>query len=323
MDYTFIILLQYNKHFNMAICNVCDKPVRGNQVSVQCSDCKNVFHAQCYKMSKAEVECLTADELPWRCTHCAATRRKSLRFDVDAQEGKFTLEDIMQKITEIADYQKEQEANFNKSYELLSDKLQENTKSVTENNKAIKECLQLIDGLVTENRSLKRKVSELEQKIEDIEQYSRLNTVEIHGVPESKNEDVLQIVKEVGKGLAFEITESMIDACHRLGRRSGPDSPPPGIIVKFVRRLDKEELLKKRRVKSNFSTRHMNLPLDHPVYINEALSPARRRLFAEARKARKDKGYRFLWVRNGKIFLRREEAAPVIQVTCQADLGKL
>ncbi|KAG8315948.1 hypothetical protein J6590_062037 [Homalodisca vitripennis] len=57
-----------------------------------------------------------------------------------------------------------------------------------------------------------------------------------------------------------------------LGRRPGPNSPQPGIVVKFVRRLDKEELLRKRIVKSKFFTRHMNFSMDQPVYINEALS---------------------------------------------------
>ncbi|KAG8295239.1 hypothetical protein J6590_084247 [Homalodisca vitripennis] len=56
-----------------------------------------------------------------------------------------------------------------------------------------------------------------------------------------------------------------------LGRRPGPNSPQPGIVVKFVRRLDKEELLRKRIVKSKFFTRHMNFSMDQPVYINEAL----------------------------------------------------
>ncbi|XP_046674812.1 uncharacterized protein LOC124363600 [Homalodisca vitripennis] len=296
----------------MAVCDVCVKPVKSNQVKLQCSDCKKEFHAQCYNYSRADVECLNAEGLPWRCKPCSAVRRKSLRFDAEVTEGSLTLEDVMQKIIEIADNQKKQEADFNKAYEHMNEKLEENTRSVIEHKESIDKCLKIVDEIIAENNRLTRKVSELERKIEDMEQYSRLNAVEIHGVPESKNEDVVQVIKDVGKGLDMDITDSMIDACHRLGRRSEPGSPPPGIILKFVRRLDKEELLKKRRVKSNFSTRHMNWTMDQPVYLNESLSPTRRRLFAEARKAKKDKGYRFLWVRNGKILMRKEEKSPVI-----------
>lgn len=317
------VLISHLKEFRMPNCDVCVKTVKSNQVKLQCSDCEKEFHALCYNYSKADVECLAAEGLPWRCKQCNATRRKSLRFDADVSEGKLTLDDIMQKIVEIVENQKKQEADFNKAYEHMNDKLEENTKSVMEHKESIDKCLKLVDELVAENSRLTRKVSELESKIEDMEQYSRASMVEIHGVPVSQGEDVVEVVKNVGKGLDMDITESMIDACHRLGRRPGPDSPPPGIIVKFVRRLDKEQLLKKRRVKSNFSTRHMNLPMDQPVYINEALSPARRRLFAEARKAKKDNGYKFLWVRNGRILMRKDEKDEVIQVTCQADLANL
>lgn len=307
----------------MATCGVCVKPVRANQVKMSCSDCSRDFHAACYKMSKADVDCIIADGLPWRCKSCAENRRRSLRFDSEVQEGKLTLEDIMKKITEIAENQKLQESSFNQSYEVLSEKMEENIKAVKDQNSSMQQCMKIIDELLEENRKLTKKVAELELKVEDMEQYSRVNCVEIHGVPQEPHEDVVGVVKAVGKSLDMDISDLMIDACHRLGKRSGPSSSPPGIIVKFVRRLDKEELLRKRRVKRNLSTRHMNLNVDLPVYINEALSPARRRLFAETRRIKREKHYKFLWVRGGKIFLRKEEAAPVVQVTCQADLSKL
>ncbi|KAG8331046.1 hypothetical protein J6590_049483 [Homalodisca vitripennis] len=67
----------------------------------------------------------------------------------------------------------------------------------------------------------------------------------------------------------------------------------------------------------------MNLNVDKPVYINEALSSARRRLFAMAREIKRDKQYKYLWVRGGKIFLRKEESGTITKITCQADLEKL
>jgi hypothetical protein len=117
----------------------------------------------------------------------------------------------------------------------------------------------------------------------------------------------------------MEITDSMIDACHTLA--SKPDSKsPPGIIVKFVRRIDAENLLAKKRDKRDLSTRHLGRADDHPVYVNESLSPARRRLLALARDARRRHGYKWLWVRGGKIFIRKEDSSPVIVVKSQADL---
>ncbi|XP_046686134.1 uncharacterized protein LOC124371822, partial [Homalodisca vitripennis] len=273
-------------------------------------------------MSKADVECVTADNLVWRCQPCASERRKSMRFESQATEGKLTIEDVMKKIIEVAESQKEMEKNFNKSYETLYSKIDESTEAVKIQTEEVEKCLAIVDGLVNENKILREKISSLEARIEEQEQYSRRNTVEIHGIPQEKNEDVVSVVKEVGKALDFNISNTMIDACHRLGKRSEPNSPPPGIVLKFVSRLDKEELLRKRRVKSNFSTRHMNLEMDKPVYINESLTPMKRKLMAEARKFKRENNYQFVWVRDGRIFLRKEETSKVIHVTCQADLPK-
>lgn len=47
---------------------------------------------------------------------------------------------------------------------------------------------------------------------------------------------LLNVVKQVGKAMDFNIVDTRIDACHRLGKEPGPKGPPTGIIVKFVPR---------------------------------------------------------------------------------------
>lgn len=307
----------------MSSCGVCVKSISSKHVKLSCSDCEKEFHGACLKMSKADVECITVDGMVWRCRPCSETRRKSLKFESDAEQGKLTLDDLMKKISEIVDNQKKQENNFNRSYETINEKLEENIKAVKDQNSALEKSLSIINQLMEENKKLHKKVSELEKRCDDMEQYSRANAVEIHGIPMKPNEDVMNIVEDVGRALDVKITPSMIDACHRLGKVTGPSSSPPGIIVKFVRRFDKEELMRKRRVKRDFSTRHLDLAMDQPIYINEALTAARRRLFAAARQVKRGKHYKYLWLRGGNIFLRKEESAPALIVTCQADLDNL
>ncbi|XP_046666370.1 uncharacterized protein LOC124358119 [Homalodisca vitripennis] len=179
----------------------------------------------------------------------------------------------------------------------------------------------LIEALTTENSQLKKKVKELETRLEDIEQYSRSNCIEIQGIPLEPAENVLNIVKDVGRALDFDISDTMVDACHRLGVQKTGDKPP-GIIVKFVRRMDKESFIQRRRVKTTLSTRHIGRKDDCPIYVNESLSPARRRLHALARKFQREKNYKFLWVRNGKIFMRKEDKAPVKVISSEEDLQR-
>lgn len=306
----------------MPNCGVCAKAVAAKQIKLVCCDCNGEFHAVCLKMSKADVDCITVDGLVWRCADCGANRRKSMRFESEASEGKLSLDDLVKAVYEIRDSQKSYEKGFNAAFESLNKTVEENTSVIRQQNEKVDKYCDMIDKLINENMQLKQKLKNLEDRLDDLEQYGRSNSVEIQGVPQEPNENVLTVVKDVGRALNMNITDEMVDACHRLGRRSN-GGHPPGIIVKFVRRFDKDEILKQRRVKRNLSTRHMGRNDDRPIYVNESLSPSRRRLLAAAKVVQKQKNFKFLWVRNGKIFLRREENAPVTVVTSQAELDKL
>lgn len=317
-----IYFLFYLKKFSsvkMSGCGVCVKSITSKQTKLTCGDCKRDFHASCLKYSKADVDCLNEEGLVWRCKDCQSTRRKSMRFESSADEGKLSLEDIMAVVTEIRDSQKNYEKSFNEACNSMDTQLMENTKALKEQKEQNERLCELIESLSSENKELKRKVRVLEDRLESMEQYSRSNCVEIQGIPVTPGEDVLSVVKEVGKALDFPISDSMVDVCHGLGvRQSG--NRPSGIIVKFVRRIDKEEFLQRRRVKRTLSTRHIGRSDDRPIYVNESLTPARRALHALARKYQRERGFKFLWVRNGKIFLRKEEKAPVKVITREEDL---
>lgn len=78
------------------------------------------------------------------------------------------------------------------------------------------------------------------------------------------------LTPEVGKALNIDIDEGMIDACHRIGRKGSEKDRPRGIIVKFLRRTDRDTLMNKRREqKRDFSTRHLGMATDTPIYVND------------------------------------------------------
>ncbi|XP_046687233.1 uncharacterized protein LOC124372864 [Homalodisca vitripennis] len=211
--------------------------------------------------------------------------------------------------------------DFNNSYEALNSKVDDSLKVNTDLSEKLSKFITTIERLESENVQLKVKLHALESRLEEQEQYTRRNCIEIQGVP-VRNNNVMDTVKDVGKALGMEIKEEMIDACHTLGKRKDAEGPP-GIIVKFVRRTDADNLLAKRRAKAQFSTRHLNLGTDNPVYLNESLTPARRMLLKKARDFRRTNGYKWLWVRGGKILMRKEDNGPVINVKCQSDLDSL
>ncbi|XP_046683628.1 uncharacterized protein LOC124369621 [Homalodisca vitripennis] len=174
------------------------------------------------------------------------------------------------------------------------------------------------------NIQLQRKVTDLELRVEDNEQYMRSNTLEIQGIPESKNEYVYEVVKKVGVALDINISREDIDVCHRLKKRNDADRPA-GIIAKFVRREDNLKFLEKRRVKRNLNSHDVGYTSStaNPVYVNESLSPTKRKLLAAAQSVKQEKNYAYLWVRNGKIFLRKAQGDSFIIVSSMEQIEKL
>jgi hypothetical protein len=309
----------------MANCSVCVKKINQNALKIKCVECTNIFHAQCVRMSKADIETLTSEGLVWRCDPCAATRRKSMRLESAATQGGLTIEDVMKVLKEIQEDQAKTARDFNSAHESLQEQLAQTTDAVKEQTAKNEELLKKLEEVVSENIQLRKRVESLEAKLDECEQYSRRNTIEIHGIPAQPNEtqeDVMELVKKVGTGLGVEINDLMIDVCHRLPNRNS--EKPPVLVVKFVRRIDKDKLLEKRRArKGDFSTRHMGLATDNPVFLNEALTTMRRRLFLQAREVKKRLKYDYLWHRGGKIFMRKKNGERVVVISCQADLDKL
>ncbi|KAG8249818.1 Exosome complex component RRP4 [Homalodisca vitripennis] len=146
------------------------------------------FHGSCLRISKAEIEFVSVDgvEVSGLCSD--ETKMKDV-----------ALEDVMKKVTEIFDNQKQAEKNVNTSYEALSDKLDDSMKAVKEQTASLEKCLKMME-LVSESRDLRGKVRSLEMRIDDLKQYSRVNSVEIHSIAQ-QNKDIVAVAKEVRKAL--------------------------------------------------------------------------------------------------------------------------
>jgi regulator of replication initiation timing len=304
---------------NMADCGKCLKSLKNVKGKVDCCGCSKAFHFKCVNMSADDVAYLAELGQVWRCEPCAIERRRSMVLETATNVN---YNDVLKLVQELKSEFKHVEKSLGESLNSCHEEL------ITANEKLLAQTNEIaslkgaLEKMVSENTSLRNTISKLETRIDDLEQYSRRNNFEIHGVPQNPNENVLNIVKSVGDAIGVKIEESMIDACHRLKTNQG-SGRAPGIIVKMVRRIDTETILQKRRVKKDLSTRHLGLAVDSPVYINESLSPARRRLLAATREARKTKGYKYVWVRGGKIFCRKGDGDEVIHVKSMEDLARL
>ncbi|KAG8293420.1 polycystic kidney disease protein 1-like [Homalodisca vitripennis] len=185
-----------------------------------------------------------------------------------------------------------------------------------------KSMFDVIDVLKVEISQLQRELEQVKQELCDVQQYSRKNTVDIQGVPENKSENVFEVVKAVAKVLRFDLKPEMIDAVHRLAGGSGA-SRPRGIILKFVRRGDCDELLRVAKVKRGFPASELDFSSENKVFVNPSLSKAFRELLYHAKCAAREGRVRFVWYSNGKVLVRKRDGQPAIHITSKHQLQDL
>lgn len=195
-----------------------------------------------------------------------------------------------------------------KQYDVLLKRLtvcEEENKKLQNENKTLQKTL---DKLDTSLRSVTKANN-------DLEQYTRRECVEIRGVPQKPEESTNSIVKDMGKAIGVDITDTDISVSHRLPPSKSYKSKKPGpspIIVKFVRRDTKDAFYQARLKLKEMTSKDLGFLDEHRMYISESLSPTNRELFNEAYKLKKDLDYKFLWTSNGRVFLRASEISPVI-----------
>src|SRR5690606_13240830 len=102
-----------------------------------------------------------------------------------------------------------------------------------------------------EDKRINKLKCESAKKLDSIEQYARLNSIRVFGVPEAEDEQSEDVSKKICETITSElkikIAPSDLDISHRLGKKNLQRDNPRPIIVKFLRREDRLKVLQARR----------------------------------------------------------------------------
>ena len=78
-----------------------------------------------------------------------------------------------------------------------------------------------------------KQISKIENDYENLEQYNRRDNLELHGVPQTAQENTNQVIIQVLASGNYKLDEKYISCFHRLPTRG----KIPPIIVKFNHRV--------------------------------------------------------------------------------------
>ena len=153
-----------------------------------------------------------------------------------------------------------------------------------------------------------------------IEQYLRINNLEIVGLPDSEDDNgvtVEETLIDIFNSLPeIEISSSDIDICQRMP--SNRHDSKNIAVCKFVSRKSKYDILNAKKSARDFKYKNES------VYINDHLSSYSRNLFVLATQKKREYGFKYLWTREGHIFMQKEERTPVLKISdidCLSKIG--
>ncbi|KAL3279448.1 hypothetical protein HHI36_016959 [Cryptolaemus montrouzieri] len=231
------------------ICQTCTSAIKQKTASVRCSGaCGLAFHANgtCADINKdqlAMINKLPGGNWTWICMKCrgGGAAPPSSR---NRQGSVSVVEDATQNSTTPNNNAfvalKNEIKLLRESVTFCSDKVSDFEALLVD----FKDYMKVTDKLVSENKS---QVADLNSRLNTIEQYSRSNNLEIQGVTEKNNENLLNVVCTIAQHLDFNISESMIDYVHRVPTRK--ENGTKNIIVRFQNRRTKEDMLAAAKTK--------------------------------------------------------------------------
>lgn len=160
--------------------------------------------------------------------------------------------------------------------------------------------LQKVTGSI---RECEKKIESLEQKNDALEQYTRRNSVRIHGIQEVVRENTDNLVLSFLKDkMQLDFTVDDIERSHRVGASNKNINRP--ILVKFLSYRKRHEVFSKKKILKNSG-----------IVITEDLTKLRYGLYKMAR----EKYGRNTWTSDGKIFWVDENGLRKI-ATCVSEL---
>ena len=241
---------------------------------------------------------------------------------LNRDEKVASLEETVAKLATTIELVRKQSVENTAEIRTVKDSTISLTNRTTTNEEAIENILN--DDNI---ESLEKELFKVKSDINNIEQYLRINNIEVVGLPlvddpndrerDAKNEKLLVDTLNTLDGLDRQLTVEDIDISHPVPSNRRDNKTV--FIARLISRKRKNEIISAKKSQANHNFKFRN----RDIFINEHLSPENRTLFAQASERKRLLNYKFLWTKNGVTHLRKEENSAIITIKCEKDLENL
>lgn len=168
------------------------------------------------------------------------------------------------------------------------------------------------------------KITDLQGQLNKQQQWARMSNIEIVGLPETPKESPVDLALKIASHAGVLLQPAQVESVYRVQPMKKIDGRPKPIVVRLQTKMLKDQIISGLRKTKGISTRDIGLAgTNVRFFVNEHLTPYNKQLLNAAKSRAKDKSYKFVWVRNCNIFLRKNEESPVVTIGSEKDIQKI
>ncbi|KAI5710209.1 hypothetical protein M8J75_006697 [Diaphorina citri] len=321
----------------MSECGTCKEFLPADAFVAHCSRCDVKFHFDCTVISESSWRSLGPDrKAAWRCVPCKEQKARRLKqtqsLSQPSPQAQYTggeyegrtdrLEEVLNRFDSFEKKLKDKLEDFEKTLNFYGEKVDDATKTVKALEQKLLTMEKRLDKSESENKELKTRLKNMEVQINEIGQKEFNTKIEITGIKD-KNVNAETVAKVILEKAGYE--QGTVQ--HRVEKITKPienRQEKTSIVMQFKCQATRNEVLGKIKKEKVFMKLNNTVNSDSSyVFINEALSPYYKKLFFEANKVKKGKNYAYLWVKDGRILLKKTAESSTMRLSSMDDLGKI
>lgn len=293
-------------------CEVCKgKNTRGSGGVLECVICKTVVHEKCLGLTSQALTVVIQNRSTYKCNKCKSARRASIT-------GEPTIASLNITVQDLSSYVHRQFEDLLKELRQENQELRKRQSELEEKNAQSEERI----------RHLEERVSGLCVEADNRMQRENSTVIEIHNVPDEMiQQNKVKLASDIMvDALEIEVTASEIVNANLIA--FGPEKKRNMLLVKLSSEDVRRRIIAARREKNranNYKGIFLNKSHQNEVRItiNERLTARRRELLKAAREWRTKLNFKFAWVDEGIVKMRRAEGERVFIINTFSDFQNL
>jgi len=195
---------------------------------------------------------------------------------------------------------KEQLLDLTNSINFMSKQFDDFTIQIWDLVNSVKEIKEENRHLKEQNIKLKSEVSIINKRINVIEQEQFSKHIELIGLPEQNNENCIKTVEYISVAVGGKVN---VEKAYRVrSKMTGKPGKNVAILKSIEEKLNFMHLVKTKRLSTTDINENWK---KEGIYINNYLTQTYRNLFFKTKLLAKEKNYKFVWFKNNKLFVRK------------------